>query len=94
MGVEHPVWADAACRNTIYHAVPQSAAEVVPLLVERGLRHFRIELLEDDTQPATVIEVYSRLLAGRLTGRQAWGELQSLHPAGLGRSAARQPARS
>ena len=94
MGVEHPVWADAACRNTIYHAVPQSAAEVVPLLVERGVRHFRIELLEDDTQPATVIEVYSRLLAGRLTGHQAWGELQGLHPAGLGRSAARQPARS
>jgi U32 family peptidase len=89
LGVEHPLRADAACRNTLYHAVPQSAAELVPLLVERGVRHFRIELLDEDAPPAAVIEVYRELLAGHLTGHQAWGELLAMHPAGLGRGTVR-----
>jgi putative protease len=89
LGVEHPLRADAACRNTLYHAVPQSAAELVPLLVERGVRHFRIELLDEAPPPAAVIGAYRELLAGHLTGRQAWGKLQAMHPAGLGRGAMR-----
>ena len=46
VGMEHPLTADVGCRNTLFNAVPQSAAEVVPQLVERGMRHFRIELLD------------------------------------------------
>ena len=39
--------ADVGCRNTLFNAVPQSAAEAVPQLVGRGVRDFRIELLAD-----------------------------------------------
>ena len=41
IGVEHPLTADVGCRNTLYNAVPQSAAEVVPSLVARGVGHYR-----------------------------------------------------
>jgi hypothetical protein len=44
VGMEHPLTADVGCRNTLYNAVPQSAAEIVPILLERGIRHFRVEL--------------------------------------------------
>ena len=85
MGVAHPLRVDAACRNTLYHAAPQSVAETVPALIQRGVRHFRIELLDEAPAPADLIAVYRDLLAGQLTGRQAWGALQALCPGGLGR---------
>ncbi len=47
MGIEHPLKADVGCRNTLYNAVPQSAAEHVTTLLDRGLRDFRIELLNE-----------------------------------------------
>jgi peptide-methionine (R)-S-oxide reductase len=37
IGVEHPLAADVGCRNTLYNAVPQSAAEAVPTLLARGV---------------------------------------------------------
>ena len=46
MGVEHPLQSDACCRNTLYHAEPQSFFDHVGELQRRGVRHFRIELLD------------------------------------------------
>ena len=46
MGVEHRLRSDACCRNTLYHARPQNLIDHVPELLRRGVRHFRIELLE------------------------------------------------
>jgi len=46
LGVEHPLRSDACCRNTLYHAQPQSFFDHVPELQRRGVRHFRIELLD------------------------------------------------
>jgi len=46
LGVEHPLQSDACCRNTLYHAQPRNLIEHVPELRRRGVRHFRIELLE------------------------------------------------
>ncbi|MGO9114749.1 MAG: DUF3656 domain-containing U32 family peptidase [Thermoguttaceae bacterium] len=46
LGVEHPLQSDACCRNTLYHAQPQNLIDCVPELSRRGVRHFRIELLE------------------------------------------------
>ncbi|MFM8703882.1 MAG: DUF3656 domain-containing protein, partial [Planctomycetia bacterium] len=42
VGVEHLLTADVGCRNTLFNAVPQSAAETVPALVARGVGHFRV----------------------------------------------------
>ena len=41
LGIEHPLTADVGCRNTLFNAVPQSGAEIVPSLLARGVRHFR-----------------------------------------------------
>ncbi|MCA9084846.1 MAG: U32 family peptidase, partial [Planctomycetaceae bacterium] len=47
-GMEHQLTADVGCRNTLFNAVPQSAAEVVPELLRCGIRSFRVEFLTDD----------------------------------------------
>jgi putative protease len=46
-GVEHPLRADACCRNTLFHGEAQDTLNLVPELMRRGVRHFRIELLDD-----------------------------------------------
>ena len=38
IGKQHPLRADVGCRNTLYNATPQSAAEVIPQLIAHGLR--------------------------------------------------------
>lgn len=86
VGMEHVLTADVGCRNTLYNAVPQSAAEVVPTLLERGLRNFRIELLEDSsTELRTTIRLYRDLLAGRVTGREVWQRLSASNRVGVTR---------
>jgi len=86
IGVEHPLTADVGCRNTLYNAVPQSGAEVVPALLARGIGHFRVELL--DEQPAQVAEVlaaYRALLEGRASGREVWTRLNAANRVGVTR---------
>ncbi|HTM54580.1 MAG TPA: DUF3656 domain-containing protein [Pirellulales bacterium] len=87
VGMEHRLTADVGCRNTLYNAVPQSAAEAVPQLIERGVRHFRIELLDDlpASEIARTIDLYRQLLAGELTGRQVWSELRASNRVGVTR---------
>ncbi len=87
VGMEHPLHADVGCRNTLYNAVPQSAAEIVPQLVERGLRDFRIELLGDAPAVEIVrtIDLYRELLAGRLTGKAVWSALKAANRVGVTR---------
>jgi putative protease len=87
VGLDHPLWADGLCRNTVYNALPQSAAYLIPALVARGLRHFRIELLEDfpaDRLPA-LLAVYRDLLSSAVGSARAWRRLQSIEP-GVSRS--------
>jgi putative protease len=93
IGMEHPLKADVGCRNTLYNAVPQSAAEVLPTLLERGVRHFRIELLDNGPRHeeaprdeiAGTIALYRDLLAGRLQGQQVWRRLKAANRVGVTR---------
>jgi len=86
IGVEHPLTADVGCRNTLFNAVPQSAAEAVPPLLARGIRHFRIELLEQSAEAiGDIIHDYRDLLAGRTTGREVWGRLKAMNRVGVTR---------
>ena len=86
VGMQHTLLADVGCRNTLYNAVPQSAAEVVPSLLENGLRHFRIELLNEDG-PAVVklIELYRQLLDGTIRGQDVWQQLNAANRVGVTR---------
>ena len=47
LGVEHLLLADSQCRNTLFHAEAESLLEVMPTLRQRGVRHFRVELLAE-----------------------------------------------
>ncbi|NCA10471.1 U32 family peptidase [bacterium] len=86
IGVEHPLTADVGCRNTLYNAVPQSAAEAVPMLLAHGVRQMRIEFLAESAEEiGRVVRAYRSLLAGRLTGREVWTQLNAANRVGVTR---------
>lgn len=92
VGMEHTLKADVGCRNTLFNALPQSAAEAVPQLIRSGVRHFRIELLNDATpaELSEVIDLYRRLLAGGLTGKDVWTRLRASNRVGVTRGTLEQ----
>jgi len=86
VGAEHPIKADAGCRNTVFNSRAQTGAEYALRMQELGVRHFRIEFLDEDQ--ATVertIDQYRRLLAGEMTGSQLWQELRLINQLGVTR---------
>jgi putative protease len=86
VGMEHVLTADVGCRNTLFNAVPQSAAEATPQLLARGLRDFRVELLsEAGDEVREVIGLYRDLLAGRVSGKHVWQRLQAANRVGVTR---------
>jgi putative protease len=86
IGVEHPLTADVGCRNTLYNSVAQSGAEAVPAMLAKGVRHLRIELLdEDDAAIGKVIGSYRDLMAGVATGRDVWTALKATNRVGVTR---------
>jgi putative protease len=85
-GAAFPVMADTGCRNTVYNAVPQSAAEFLPRMLALGLRRFRVELLrETPAEVAPLLERYAAVLAGKDDGRGAWRQLRALNQLGVTR---------
>jgi putative protease len=65
VGAEHPLKADAGCRNTVYHAKAQSGADFVRAFVGAGARVFRAELLdEDSTKTRAILQAYGDLING------------------------------
>jgi putative protease len=87
VGMEHTLTADVGCRNTLFNAVPQSAAETVPELIRCGVRNFRVELLHDAPQAeiAKVIDLYRQLLAGTIRGKDVYGALHAANRVGVTR---------
>jgi putative protease len=87
-GVDHPLKADVGCRNTLYNAVPQSAAQYLPKFIARGARHLRIEFLDDNPASATrIIGLYRDAIAGRRDARSLWRELKATGQYGVTRGA-------
>jgi putative protease len=77
VGAEHPLKADAGCRNTVFNALAQTGAEYVQRLIALGARRLRLEFLnETPEQVAQTIGMYRRLLGGEVTGAQLWHELK------------------
>jgi putative protease len=86
VGADHPVVADVGCRNTVYNAVAQSAAEFVPRMRALGLRHFRVELLrETASEVSPLLDRYARVIAGQEDGRSTWRQLRLLNQLGVTR---------
>ncbi len=71
-GREHPVIVDVGCRNTVFDGTLQSAAALVPSLLARGVRRFRVEFVrETREQSLEVLEAYRSLLAGECSPSEA-----------------------
>jgi putative protease len=65
VGIEHPLQADAGCRNTVFNGRPQSIAGYVPRLRALGVEHFRVELLrETGEQARELLNWYAGIVAG------------------------------
>ena len=86
VGAGHGVKADAGCRNTVFHALPQTGAEYAARMIELGVRHFRVEFLDEPAETvARTIAEYRRLLRGEISGTQVWRELKLLNQFGVTR---------
>jgi U32 family peptidase len=95
VGAEHPVKADAGCRNTVFNALAQTGADYVSRMLALGARHFRVEFLnETPEQAAQTIARYRQLLRGEITGPQLWRELKLLNQLGVTRGQIGAPARA
>jgi U32 family peptidase len=92
VGIEHPLKADAGCRNTLFNAKAQTGAEYVPRMMEFGARSFRIEFLNESAEEVTqTISMYRRLLRGEVTGVQLWRELKLRSQLGVTRGQMERP---
>jgi U32 family peptidase len=88
VGKEHPLKADVGCRNTLYNAVPQTAAEYLPRLISHGAQHLRIEFLDDEPEAVSrTIQLYADALAGRRDATTLWRDLKAMSRYGVTRGA-------
>lgn len=75
-GAVHPLKADQECRNTMFNGKPQSAALLVPGLLAKGVRRFRVEALYEDGEVLrTKVMEYARLLAGAEAAEEVFTRL-------------------
>ncbi|MBF2077111.1 MAG: U32 family peptidase [Synechococcales cyanobacterium T60_A2020_003] len=86
IGTEHVLRADAGCRNTLFNGTAQTGAEYVQTLLNLGLRHFRIEFVDESPeQVLQTINQYQKLLIGTITGTQLWRSLHLQNQLGVTR---------
>jgi putative protease len=84
--MEHPLKADAGCRNTVFNARAQTGAEFATHLLALGARHFRIEFVnESPREVIATVTRYRALLRGEITGTQLWQELKLQNQLGVTR---------
>ncbi|MFE4106325.1 U32 family peptidase [Almyronema epifaneia] len=93
VGTEHILQADAGCRNTVYNGVAQTGSEYVHRLLNLGLRHFRLEFLQETpTQVKQIITSYQQLLQGQISGTRLWQTLKLSSQLGVTRGPLEAPS--
>ncbi len=86
VGLEHPLKADAGCRNTVFNARAQTGAESVERLRALGARWFRVEFVNETPEAvALTLARYRALLRGEITGGELWRELKLHNQLGVTR---------
>ncbi|MBM3863593.1 MAG: U32 family peptidase [Verrucomicrobia bacterium] len=84
VGQLHRLQADVGCRNTLFSGRAQTGARFLPQLMAAGLRHFRIELLDEDHNAALdTIHAYQELLVGKAKVRDVLGRVKALERLGV-----------
>lgn len=77
-GMDHPVEADVGCRNTVFHAKPQSAVTLIPQLADAGVRRYRIELVRETADDVgRLVRAYRRALESPAQAQDVWRELRA-----------------
>jgi U32 family peptidase len=88
-GKQHVLKADAGCRNTVFNATAQTGAEYASQLQDLGIRHFRVEFVDESPkQVIQTLDYYRQLLQGELSGSQLWRELKVQNQLGVTRGTA------
>jgi len=86
VGAEHPLKADAGCRNTLFNSQAQTGAEYVAMMLAQGARNFRVEFLNETPEEVErILAKYRQLLRGEITGTQLWRELKLFNQLGVTR---------
>ena len=86
VGQEHPLKADAGCRNTVFNARAQTGAEYTDKLLQLGLKKFRIEFVSESAgEVVKTITQYRSLLRGETSGADLWRELKLINQLGVTR---------
>jgi putative protease len=86
VGAEHPLKADAGCRNTLFNARAQTGAEYVSRLLDLGAKAFRLEFLtETPDELAQTVALYQQLLRGKVSGSELWRQLKLQNQLGVTR---------
>ena len=94
VGAEHPLKADAGCRNTVYNSRAQTGAEFADRMLALGARSFRIEFLNESADEVRrTIERYQQLLGGQVSGADLWRELKLINQLGVTRGQMETPAK-
>jgi putative protease len=94
VGAEHPLKADAGCRNTVYNSRAQTGAEYVARLLALGAQSFRVEFMtETPEEVSQTVQRYQQLLRGETSGGELWRELKLLNQLGVTRGQMESPAR-
>ncbi len=94
VGAEHPLKADAGCRNTVYNSRAQTGAEYAARLIALGARSFRVEFLTESTaEVGRTVARYQQLVRGQVSGAELWRELKLINQLGVTRGQMETPAR-
>jgi putative protease len=86
VGALLPLKADAGCRNTVFNPRAQTGAEFADRLLGLGVRHFRVEFVDESPDEVLrTVRAYQKLLRGELSGAELWRELKLLNQIGVTR---------
>ncbi len=92
VGAEHPLKADAGCRNTVFNARAQTGVE---RLLALGVRHFRLEFVNEPPEEVErTIAQYRQLLRGETSGARLWRELKLRNQLGVTRGPMERPEKN
>ncbi len=84
VGQLHRLQADVGCRNTLFNGRAQTGARFLPHLLASGLRHFRIELLdENQAESHSTIRSYQDLLSMKISPTTLLNEIHATEKLGV-----------
>ena len=84
-GIKHVLKADKDCKNTLFHGEAQSTATFIPELLNSGVRHFRIEALnESHEELRKKVRIYSSIISGDNDHDTGLADLNIIEKYGVG----------